>query len=234
MLWWTWALVLLTFAVPWQALFDFVSSLVPERTWRVNLSLASGRRRARFGHGLDWFNKLTFVDVSANAPAQLGATPESRSPRPLRPIHGLLVCLICLLMIRELPNGFGRFTSYSNTYASTADFDERNPIKPVDRLYLGFATPSAVEVFQGSNNGQLLADAIRYLSRDEPLPPSFPERLQSIRETLEQEYRDERGRVSLVRERTTFDWDTGRFTSGRRDVIGTLELSSMTFIAAGG
>jgi len=36
-----------------------------------------------------------------------------------------------------------------------------------------------------------------------------------------------------VSDEDAFDWETGRFTSGRREDLGTLELSSMTYIPPG-
>lgn len=232
-LWWTWCLVLLLFAVPWHGLFNVVSSFVPERIYRVDLSSPSSRRNARVWHGLDWFNKLRFVDAATGHAAPWPAREYEPGPRPLRPIHGLLVCLICALMLREWPEGIGRFTSYSNTYASTADFDERNPTKPIDRLWIGYRTSGAVEVFRGSNDAGVLADAIGRLSWGEPLPPFYTASLQEIGERLAREHGDTRGRVTLVRERQGFDWEKGRFRLGSHDVIGTLEVNSMTFIPDG-
>lgn len=227
-LWWTWLLVLLIFAVPWQALFDGISALIPERAYHVDPSHPDSRRRARLLYALDWFNKMTFVDATTNVRVQLVAASVRRS-RPLGLTHACLAGAICLLMVRELPEGFGRFTSYSNTYASTADFDARGPIKPVDHLWIGYGTSSAVEVLEGSNDSQLLAGAILRLRSRDPLRSGGPDALGEIQERLQREHGDTR--VTLVRERDMFDWEGGRFLPPQREVIGTLELSSMTFSA---
>src|SRR5206468_714792 len=47
-LWWTWVLVLLGFAVPWHGLFDIAAALMPRRLCTVDLSTPVGRRAARF------------------------------------------------------------------------------------------------------------------------------------------------------------------------------------------
>lgn len=129
-------------------------------------------------------------------------------------------------MVRQWPEGIGRFTSYSNTYASTADFDERNPVKPVNRLMIGYGTLSATEVFRGDREADLLAAAILTLRRGEPLPASYLDEFPNISTQLSERYGDTAARVTLVLETKKFDWSSGRFVVARNDLVGTLNLGS--------
>ena len=120
-LWWSWWLVYLSFAIPWTGLYDLAA--------------------ARVG---GW-----------PPVAGTSATPSSPgSRRDLRPVHMVLIALVCVHGTLELPEGFGRFGSYSNTYASTAAFDTANVIEPVDRLWIGYGTAQPTEVANAERAGE--------------------------------------------------------------------------------
>lgn len=190
-LWWTWGLVLISFVVPWEALYRL---------------LTSGVR-----------------GVAPASPAY-----ASRSTQvPLRPVtrwQVAMIAFVCLLTIREWPEGIGRFTSYSDTYASTADFDARNPTKPINHVFAGYGTSSATEVFPGSNTADLIIEAMTLLDKGAPLPDSYRTELPRILDDLQQRYGDERGLVTWVVKKRAFDWTQGRFTTAMEQALGTLDL----------
>ena len=161
--------------------------------------------------------------VHGNAPL-LAPTPAG--PRGhLRPIHLALIVLVCVHAMLRLPAGFGRFGSYSGTYASTEEFDRINPIDPTDRLWAGFGTTRAVEV-----DARMGSDAILALARDEPLSPAHASRLREL-DQLPGVSAEWPRRLTLTRQQTTFDWTRGRFNPpGPAVVVGTLDLESMTLV----
>ncbi|MBI4888832.1 MAG: hypothetical protein HY824_17165 [Acidobacteria bacterium] len=282
--WWPWWLVLVSFAVPWDALYRALASRVPAQTCLTDLSSAAERRRTRFWQGLDWFNRLQFVDARVEAthpqaharrldaldlmrsvpalwplrvvlrglrakggravgrpveparePAGIDARPETgdapRHRAGLRPVHGLVVAIVCLLQIKELPEGIGRFTSYSNTYASIEAFNEANLNRStVDRWWRGYATPRARAFVSDTGDEDLLRNAIQLLGENQPLPARETAALRRLGETLLRDGDDEGARLTLVREQRVFDWTKGEFVVEASEVVGTLDLRSLSLL----
>jgi len=274
-LWWTWWLAFLSFALPWQAIYDSIATRIPAHTYAFDLSDASGRRVARFWSGLDWFNRLRFIDVSEAAEGTAAAVPSAaalmrsvpllwpvralrsatrggrntvgptepgvpsfatavqaspvESSAGLRPVHALLVCSVCLLMITELPEGIGRFTSYAMTYASPEDFDARTPMKWVDRVWIGYDTTAPQ--LMATNDAALLETLILGLSTNPTLSAGDTARLRELGDRLVRTYG--RVHVTLVHERDAFDWEHARFVPGDREVLGTLDIGAMTLVSPG-
>ncbi|MEQ1575529.1 MAG: hypothetical protein ABL993_14915 [Vicinamibacterales bacterium] len=239
-LWWTWWLVLVSFVLPWHVIFNAVARLVPRKIVELDLSSPEGRRTARFWHGLDWFNTLQFVDTGGggdvrgtqNAPhVSSEFTQASVTPRGLQPVHAGVVCLVCMLMLTELPEGFGRFTSYSNTYASTGEFDKQNPIAGTDELWIGYGTQSALRVFENAESAEILVDAIAPLSRGEALQSGCADVVHDLGDVLARVYGEEGRRVTHVRKIRTFDWTHGGFVTGD-EVVETIDMSTATLVRA--
>ena len=198
-LWWSWWLVYLSFAIPWTGLYDLAA--------------------ARVG---GW---PPVAGTSATP-----ASPGSR--RDLRPVHMVLIALVCVHATLELPEGFGRFGSYSNTYASTAAFDTANVIEPVDRLWLGYGTAQPTEVA----SAERAVNAILELANDEPLPPALADLIHT-QEDIQRLISRQRllgespGHLTLTRRRRAFDWTQGRFhTPDPAAVFGSIDLDSMTVV----
>ena len=191
-LWWTWWLTFLSFAIPWEPLYTLLRS-----------------------HGRQT------IHASASS-----VTPTAAWLRGhLRPIHLTLIVLVCVHAMFRLPTGFGRFGSYSNTYVSTDEFDRINPIDPTDRLWAGFGTARAVDV-----ETEVGAQAILALARNEPLPSAYARRLREL-DDVRQLSVDSPTRLTLTRQRNTFDWAHGRFNEpGPAVVVGTLDLESLTLV----
>lgn len=228
-LWWTWVLVFLLFVLPWDAGFRSISTLLPLRTIAFDPSDPGALRTARFLHAIDWWNRKTFVDARTTVPfAFARRAGQPAAPLHLRPVQGLMVVAICGLMITELPEGFGRFTSYSNTYASTADFDMRGPIKPVDQLWIRYGTARATRILDGSNDADVMTDAIHRLARGESLSPPYVAAINEIHGRLCRDDRDACDTVTLVRESTGFDWDAGRFDPPRAAPVAAVDLATIT------
>lgn len=228
-LWWTWWLAFLSFAIPWGSLFDVLDSRVPERTYTIDASTPAGRRAARFRHGRDWLNKVRFVEAHQAGSQDVHVLRNARAPSRLRgglqPAHMLLIVLVCLHAMFRLPAGFGRFGSYSGTYASTDAFDSVNPLDPVDRAWVRYGTAAAVEVETGA-----AAEAILRLARDEALPPGLVGDLRNL-VARHDVFGDAPRRVTLTREQRTFDWKNGRFNPpGQAVVLGTLDLDAMALV----
>jgi hypothetical protein len=196
-IWWPWWLALVSFAFPWQAAVDLGA-----RRWR---SWAAPNRSKADDSG------------AAEGPVR---------QQGLQPVHAVIVGLVCAMMLAELPEGFGRFTSYSNTYASTADFDERQPIDDAEELWIRYGTPSARRVFEGAAAADALAQAIARLGDDRPLPPHAAAPIAELSDTLARTTGDGGGCITLVRRARRFDWETGRFVAGDDEVIGSGALRS--------
>ena len=202
-LWWPWWLVYLSFAIPWTGLHDLLASRVRPLTSRVK----------------GWFR---VASTSATAP------PPSFH-HGLRPVHVVLIVLVCVHAALELPAGFGRFGSYANTYASTAAFDAANVIDPVDHLWIGHGTARPTEVA----NADRAANAILVLADEEPLRPSLADwiRAQEDIQRLIGLQGESPRRLTLTRQRRAFDWMQGRFhTPDPAEVFGSIDLDSMTVI----
>ena len=273
-LWWTWGLALTSFVLPWQAIFNAVVRRVPRVTCAVDVSDPKDRRRVRFWHGLDWLDRIRFVDVrdhghagdralaagrgwtlalvpsipllwpalvvawplsalrarrhgpvpgvqTARTAPTSEAAPADRETHGLQPVHAGIVCVICLLMVTELPEGFGRFTSYSNSYESTADFDRRHPTPPVDTLWIRYGTPDAVRV---PGRARRVIDAVARLRRGETVPSTSMAAIGRLRERLVRAYGEDGHVVTAVRTPRFFDWEHGRFAEREREVLGTMDL----------
>ena len=163
--------------------------------------------------------------IHANAPSP--APTAARLHGRLRPIHLTLIVLVCVHAMLRLPAGFGRFESYSNTYGSTDEFDRIAPIDPIDHLWAGYGTARAVEV-----EADVVVDAILALTRNEPLPSADARTLREL-DDVRQLFADLPKRLTLTRQRKTFNWTNGRFNPpGPAVVIGTLDLESMTLVEA--
>ena len=137
----------------------------------------------------------------------------TRLSHDLRPIHVILIVLVCLHAMLRLPAGFGRFESYSGTYGSTAEFDRVHPIGPDERLWLGYGSPNAIEVDTNDAVVIVRLASLQALDQLAPLTGNSPRRLM------------------LTRQRVTFDWVNGRFHRPDPPVVmGTLDLESMTLV----
>jgi hypothetical protein len=158
------------------------------------------------------------------APPAVGSVPGAGGD--LRPIHLMLIVVVCVHAMLRLPAGFGRFESYSGTYSSTAEFDRIDPLLPIDRAWVGYGSPTAVEVDAG-----VAADAIRRLAQGQSLTSGDASKLESL-DHVETLARDSPRRLTLTRQRTSFDWTNGRFNPpGPAVVVGTLDLGSMTLVS---
>jgi hypothetical protein len=187
LLWWTWWLVFLSFALPWTSMFDVVSS----RLGGVRL-----------------------------APARAGM------PRNIQPIHVCLIVVVCLHAMFRIPAGFGRFESYSGTYASIADFERISPLGPIDRLWAGYGSPGAVEI-----QAELATETIGRLARGESVPVHYMDSIRAVAQ-LAPVARTSPKQITLTRQPVTFDWANGRFNPpGPPVVIGTFDLESMTLVS---
>lgn len=141
----------------------------------------------------------------------------------LQPVHFALIALICLHALVRLPAGFGRFTAYATTYPSTEAFDRSDALDPVDRLWLNYETPEAVEV-----DADVARDAILTLTQHEPLSAEHIRQLSPLKERFDQ---SAHRTLTLTRARPTFDWSRGRFNPpGLAVVVGTLDLESLRLI----
>jgi hypothetical protein len=187
LLWWTWWLVFLSFALPWTSMFDVVSS------------------------------RLGGLRI---APARAGA------PRNIQPIHVFLIVVVCLHAMFRIPAGFGRFESYSGTYASIADFERITPLDPIERLWTGYGSPGAVEI-----QAELATETIGRLAHGESVPAHSMDSLRALAQ-LAAVARTSPKRITLTRQPVTFDWVNGRFNPpGPPVVIGTFDLESMMLVS---
>jgi hypothetical protein len=182
-LWWTWILVLVSFVVPWAALYRLVTRK-PLRPLPAPATPVIGPRRAQVA----------------------------------------MMVVVCLLMVRQWPEGIGRFTSYSNTYESIEDFERRNPVKPTNRLFIGYGSLSSREVFQGSNQVDLIVESITALQRGLPLPESHAAEFPEVAQRLARSYGDDRGLVTWVEEKRAFDWERGAFAVAYERPVATINL----------
>ena len=165
----------------------------------------------------------------------VGTSATSPSPglhHDLRPVHMVLIALVCVHATLELPAGFGRFGSYANTYASTAAFDAANVIDPVDRLWIGYGTAQPTEVA----SAERAANAILALANDEPLPPALADWIRAEEGiqrpiSLQRLLGESPKHLTLTRQRRAFDWTQGRFhTPDPAAVFGSIDLDSMTVV----
>jgi hypothetical protein len=187
LLWWTWWLVFLSFALPWTSIFDAVSS--------------------RTGGLL-------------RAPVRAG------TPRNIQPIHVFLIVVVCLHAMFRIPAGFGRFESYSSTYASVAEFERISPLDPLDRLWIGYGSPGAVEI-----EAELATETIGRLARGESVPAHYVDSIRALAQ-LAPVARTSPRRITLTRQPVTFDWANGRFNPpGPAVVIGTYDLETMRLVS---
>jgi hypothetical protein len=187
LLWWTWWLVFLSFALPWTSIFDAVSS--------------------RTG-GL------------------LRASVRAGTPRNIQPIHVFLTVVVCLHAMFRIPAGFGRFESYSSTYASIAEFERTTPLDPLDRLWVGYGSPGAVEI-----QGELATETIGRLAHGESVPAHYMDSIRALAR-LAPVARTSPRRITVTRQPVTFDWANGRFNPpGSPVVIGTFDLESMRLVS---
>ncbi len=187
LLWWTWWLVFLSFALPWTSIFDAMSS----RT--------GGLRRA---------------------------TVRGGTPRNIQPIHVFLIVVVCLHAMFRIPAGFGRFESYSSTYASIAEFERITPLDPLDRLWVGYGSPDAVEI-----QAELAMETIGRLAHGEAVPTHYMDSIRALTQ-LAPVARDSRKNITLTKQQVTFDWANGRFhPPGPPVVIGTFDLKSMKLVS---
>ena len=187
LLWWTWWLVFLSFALPWTSIFDAVSS--------------------RTGGSL-------------RAPVRAG------TPRNIQPIHVVLIVVVCLHAMFRIPAGFGRFESYSSTYASIAEFERITPLDPLDRLWVGYGSPGAVEI-----QAELAMETIGRLAHGESVPAHYMDSIRALTQ-LAPVARDSRKNITLTRQQVTFDWANGRFhPPGPPVVVGTFDLKSMKLVS---
>ena len=187
LLWWTWWLVFLSFALPWTSIFDAVSS--------------------RTG-GL------------------LSPTVRAGTPRNIQPIHVFLTVVVCLHAMFRIPAGFGRFESYSSTYASIAEFERITPLDPLDRLWVGYGSPGAVEI-----EGELAMEAIGRLAHGESVPAHYMDSIQALARLAPVAHASLK-RITLTRQPVTFNWANGRFNPpGPPVVIGTFDLKSMKLVS---
>jgi hypothetical protein len=193
LLWWTWWLTFLSFAIPWAPLYETVAS----RVWRP---------------------------VGATTPPQ--ASSPSRFRGSLRPVHVALIVGVCVHAALKLPAGFGRFESYSGTFTSTREFDQISPLVPLDQVWAGYGRTGALLV-----DDDMAADAIMRLSRGETLPAWYVAELRRV-DRLDPRVPGTHNRLTLTRQKTSFDWTNGRFNApGPPLVVGTLTLDSMTLVS---
>ena len=189
LLWWTWWLVFLSFALPWKSIFDAMSL----RT--------GGLRRA---------------------------TVRAGTPRNIQPIHVFLIVVVCLHAMFRIPAGFGRFESYSSTYASIAEFERITPLDPLDRLWVGYGSRGDVEI-----EAELAEEAIGRLANGEPVPAHYMDSIYALAQ-LAPVARDSRKQITLTRQQVTFDWANGRFRPPSSPVvIGTFDLKSKRLVRRG-
>jgi hypothetical protein len=122
-----------------------------------------------------------------------------------------------------IPAGFGRFESYSGTYGSIAEFERVSPLDPLDRLWVGYGAPGAVEI-----EAELAAEAIARLAGGESLPAHYTDSLRALARLAPVAGRSPK-QVTLVRQQVTFDWTRGRFNPpGVPVIVGTIDLDTMT------
>jgi hypothetical protein len=187
-LWWPWWLVYLSFAVPWERAYSFVTSHSLRRK-RENAPSAGDSMTGRYG---------------------------------LRPIHGVLIALVCMHGILQLPAGFGRFGSYANTYRSTAAFDLLNPLPPVERLWYGYDTPLQMEL-----DAPGTADAMRQLPDGASLPEASIAWIDASPDRFGVRF-DRDADLTLTSQQRTFNWTEGRFELAPEPlIIASADLGSM-------
>ena len=244
-----WAAVVMSFCgVFFEAIF-IVSVFLKPGPWRAALASTGLALLVGFYlfHNVHWWTwwlvLLSFIVpwaalldvVRARVPGPIGGRPDphiamplSTRPRDLQPIHLLLAALVCVHAAVMLPAGFGRFGSYSGTYASTNAFDKLNPLDPIDRVWAGYRTATPVEVESAA-----AIDAILRLAMDEPLPPEYADGIRPPG-AANRLFGDGPRHLTLTRNPTTFDWQRGRFNPpGPTIVIGTLDLDSMALVNDG-
>jgi hypothetical protein len=138
----------------------------------------------------------------------------------------VLIVAVCVHAILRLPAGFGRFESYAGTFASTAEFDRINPLVPIDRVWAEYGSTAAVAI-----DDDMAADAILRLSRGETLPSWYVAELRRL-DRLDPRVLGSHKRLTLTRQKASFDWTNGRFhPPGPPVVIGTIDLESMTLVS---
>ena len=148
---------------------------------------------------------LLFDAVASRVGGRLGGTASRDAPSSnrfrgdLRPIHALLIVVVFVHAILKLPAGFGRFESYSGTFASTAEFDRINPLVPIDRVWAGYGSTAA-----GAVDDDMAADAILRLSRGETLPPWYVAELRRLGRP-DSQLLESHKRLTLTRQKTSFD-----------------------------
>ena len=281
-LWWTWWLAFLSFVIPWHAVFTALAARIHAQTILIDISIQRNRRLVRFWKGLDWFNRIRFVETTDDAssepqstntmrpvdllrsipmlwplfavlwaaehlppvvrssatrperPARGVVTPlavaHGSDPSPtLRPSYGLAVCLVSTLVLADLPEGFGLFASYSGSYASIADFDKRNPVKPIDRWWLSYGTRRARMIVEDDSVDRL-ENAIQRLTQGESLPPDSIAALRLVPVRMRSQHGELDARATLVRTPRTFDWQGGRYITGTPAVVGAVDLRSMSLV----
>jgi hypothetical protein len=239
-----WAAVAMSFCAVWFEAMFIVSVFLRPGRWRALFASTGPALLIGFYlfHGVLWWTwwlaMLSFIvpwaslfdffrarvrAIAKAAPDIYIAPPPA--PRGLRPVHILLIVLVCMHAMFRLPAGFGRFGSYANTYASTDEFDMINPLDPIDRLWVGYGTATAVEV-----ESKIAVNAILMLARGDSLPPEYAGGIKQL-DTADDMFRGAPRRLTLTRDPRTFDWKNGQFNPpGPTKIIGTLDVDSMALV----
>jgi len=246
-----WAAVLMSFfGVFFEAIFIFSVFSRPAGVWRPLFAATGIPLLIGFYlfHGVLWWPwwlaYLLFVIPWAHVADGLHRLAGGSLQHPAGPstlmrnpglglIHGVLIAGVCIHASLELPEGFGRFGSYSNTYASHEAFDEANVIAPVSRLWVGFGSDEAVEV---RNTNLDVSGLVAGLDPDQALPAGVSERFRAdvdIQDAISL-YRLREGpppvRLVLTRQRRTFDWDAGRYaTPDPPQPVVSIDLDTQRF-----
>jgi hypothetical protein len=120
-----------------------------------------------------------------------------------------------------LPAGFGRFTSYANTYASPAAFDAANPLDPVTRVWVESATGEVRELTAQAQ----LTEAILRLDYDNEEGDGLP--ATNARAGLEGFLPSDATRVTITEHQRRFNWETGEFYLGAdARIVRALDLQA--------
>ena len=99
-----WILVLALF--PWEPLANGIRRLLPRRTVLIDGACPRCRRTARILHGLDWFDRLTFVDATDDANASATRPRSARTRRSQRCPSSMLGAVSASGSARIAASGF--------------------------------------------------------------------------------------------------------------------------------
>ena len=205
--WYAWWFLWACFFIPWDSLFRRLISWIP---------------------GQDtWVDGGVEIQVSGSADLPLG------------PVHYTVIATVCalqltasILRIEQQPL-LSDYPMYSNTYESTAAFDDARAIPDRELRFITQTSTGIRDVSAAVERTGLygpLRDVFRDLGRGEALSPELRNRVVWISKRYQGITGEPLGMVTLHRDEQGFDWSTGSFFTKEIDTpVMTLDTERLTW-----